>query len=353
MKFKLAAVALLASVAMFCGDCNGDLLGRLTQRDGCGDCQTVSTCCDTPAPSCGGCNSSGGINISINIGTTGRLFGKRSGGCGGCDVTPSCGCEADVCGRQRGGFLKGLFSRSGNCGGCGQPADTCGCNAAPAPSCGCDSAPSCGCGGGLLEGRTSLFSRFGNKGCGCDAAPSCGCDAAPSCGCDTDPCSGGRMRGKLRGYLTGMLSSRKSCGGCGQPAASCGCDAAPSCGCDSAPNCGCNSGRSYGSRIQVRSRLQGMVSRVKSMGSYNSGCGNSGCSSCGSGGIMMPGQSSCNSCGNGTVQYNMGDAQYPTAAPAANMNPVPVPAVVPATDGAYLGSRSPRVDPSSFTFRSN
>lgn len=328
MKLKLAAVALFCSVAMVCSESNADLLGRMLGRGGCGGSQAVSSCCDTPAPVCGGRNF--GISININIGLPGRLFrgtgcggggllngggcgggvvsNINDGGCGcgavadmGCGADAGCGCGGgkvrDLFGRVR-GRLSGLGSRLGNlgggCGGCGATDGGCGCSMpAPAPSCGptCGDA-GCGCGGGLLQGglfQGGLFSRLGSNlggGCGCGApAGDCGCGVAPApamsfsddCGCnDGGSCLGG---GQLRGRVTGLLSRLKpsGCGRCGAPAGDCGC-AAPVM---AAPvdTCGCGGGCDGGC---------GLLSRVKGIGQnfgsrFQGRCGSCGDMSCGGG----------------------------------------------------------------------
>ena len=85
---------------------------------------------------------------SASSANAGRLLGGGllGGLCGcGCDVAPSCGCEAAE------------------------------------PSCGCE-APVLSCGCGLLNKVKGILSnlRLG-CGCGCDSEPSCGCE--PTCGC--------------------------------------------------------------------------------------------------------------------------------------------------------------------------
>ncbi len=201
MKLKLAALTLL-SVAMFCGESNADLLGRMMGRGNCDGCQTTPTCCDTPAPSCDACD----VGCDANIGRSCRLFHGCHGGCGlfsgGCGS--GCGDECGTgCGRGRG---RGLFSKhfSGGCGSCCDAPEPC---AAPAPApctqpvsdCGCEGGSNCGCGMKLhLRGRLcGLFSRVGNKGCGCEDAPVCGCDSepapAPSCGCGDSGCKTGLL----------------------------------------------------------------------------------------------------------------------------------------------------------------
>ena len=193
MKFKLAAVTLFASVAMMCSQSNGQLLDRMLGRGGCG-CEAAPSCCDTPAPSCGG----GGLCDKLKAGLSGGLFG----GCGG-----DCGSNAPIltCNGSTGfdrGPLAGL--RSGILG-TGPTIDTCG------PTCGMlESVGDCGCGGSGANGGCKLFSgglldrlKGAGGGCGCgapapEAAP-CGCDApapvAEPCGCSAGPapCGGGQV----------------------------------------------------------------------------------------------------------------------------------------------------------------
>ncbi|MEL7497239.1 MAG: hypothetical protein AAFN77_06480 [Planctomycetota bacterium] len=327
MKLKIAAVALFCSVAMMCSESNADLLGRMLGRGGCGGCQAVSSCCDTPAPTCGGRNF--GISININIGMPGRLFrgnncgggcglfsgggllrgrgGACDSGCGGAVVSNvadscgtcggnfadgGCGCGGgrvrDLLGRVRGrlssigscGCGGGLLS-GGSCGGgCGM--------AAPAPSCG----PTCddGCGSGLFSGGLLGRLRGGlGGGCGCGSAidAGCGCGmAAPApapvmnfggdCGCDA--CGSG---GKLRGRVSGLLSRLKpsfgnGCGMCGSSAGDCGCGApvyaAPAV--DMGCNDGCGSGCGSNLLGRVRNLGQGVGSRLFAR------CGSCGRTSC-------------------------------------------------------------------------
>lgn len=205
MKLKLAAIALIASVTLSCDNSFGcELLDRMLGRAGCSSCEAPQ------APSCG---CGGGLMD--------KIVGK-SAGCGCCgddmltyDANMSCGPVASSCGCE-----SAPAAPAAPCG-CEAPAavqSPCGCDAAPVEtSCGCDavaapaSTPNCG---GL-----GLFSKFGNRGCGCGTpepviAPvaDCGCSApAPVADC-----------------------------GCSAPApapvvADCGCDAAPvvsDCGCD-------------------------------------------------------------------------------------------------------------------------
>ena len=175
------------------------------------------------------------------------LFGKLcNSGCDSCCAEPACGCEAacepacgcevacepacgcevdpccDPCGK-RGGLLKKLFSRRGNCGCdscCAEPA--CGCEAACEPACGCEAAcePACGC----------------EAAC----APACGCEVATCCD-PCDPCC--KPKRKPFGLLKKLFSCNKGCGCdacdscCAEPA--CGCEAPcePACGCEVAGCC--------------------------------------------------------------------------------------------------------------------
>jgi len=170
MKFKLAAVALFTSVAMMCSQSNGQLLDRMLERGGCG-CEAAPSCCDTPAPACGG----GGLCNKLKVGQPGRLFS----GCGGGD----CGSNAPIltCNGST-GFDRGPFAgiRS-QILGTGPTIDTCG------PTCGMlESAGDCGCGGngsqlfsgGLLGRLMGAGAGIGGGSCGCSAhAP-----AAAPCG---------------------------------------------------------------------------------------------------------------------------------------------------------------------------
>ena len=157
-------------------------------------------------------------------------------------------------------------------------------------------AQDCGCGGSIMDGPiidapvVDHGVDMGISDCGCDAAPAPSCGAPRTrkrlsltmesrevcrmkrvcstdcCGCPTSKfvrspktvsrpklsmvdaparerccCSGG---GRLRGMI-GRLGSMGGGGGCGAPAADCGCEAAPvaDCGCEAAPvsDCGCGS----------------------------------------------------------------------------------------------------------------
>ena len=230
MKFKLAAVTLFASVAMMCSQSNGQLLDRMLGRGGCG-CEAAPSCCDTPAPSCGG----GGLCDKLKGGLSGGLFG----GCGGGD----CGSNAPIltCNGSTGfdrGPLAGL--RSGILG-TGPTIDTCG------PTCGMlESVGDCGCGGSGANGGCKLFSGgllerlmgAGGGSCGCDApAP-----AAAPCGCGS---GGGQLfqGGALRDRISGACGAGPGgCGGgCGAPAPApvaepCGCAAGPA-PCDGGGGC--------------------------------------------------------------------------------------------------------------------
>ncbi len=411
MKSRIAAIALFCSAAMMCSESNADLLGRMLGRGGCGDCQTVSSCCDTPAPACGDCSR--GISINIHIGLPGRLF---RGGCGGgllardagcgCDtgcapavapvVDAGCGCGVveDACGCGSGGLLNGnllgrLRGRFGNRGcGCEMPAADCGCAAPVMDTCGPTCDDGCGCGGGLFDGGLlgRLRGRIGGGACGCDVAPAadCGCAPAPvmnfnDCGCDTgcdDPCATG---GRLRGRVSGLLSRLKpSCGSCGAPAADCGCAPAPvvACGCDNAPACGCGRRHILGN---LGGRLKGMCNHCGST-ACDGGCGgsklglmarlrgdrtvrnhcgcNDGCQpACPNSGCMT----GCNGCGSTVMPYHGNMIQPAPAIQEGTMETAPEIAPVPEattegaveaapTDGAY---RQPVVDPKAFVIRRN
>lgn len=336
MKTKFAAVALLLSATLCCSDSYGhDLLHRMLGRGGCGGCDTAPTCCDTPAPSCGGRT----LSININLPGRGLLAGLRNPGCGcgtapvsecGCDVAPvaDCGCDTGCdsgCGSQ-GGLLTGMF-QGRRCGGCGLfkggIGDGCGCDLMESTPCAsaCDEVSAC-CDSGLLNGRlrsgrlrgriSGLFNRGGSCGgcgapaadCGCGTPVSdCGCGApAGDCGCGSvaapapfvstaapcDSCGsadggcgcGGKLRGRVSGLLSRVGNVRGAgCGSCGSTSA-CGCDVVPvaDCGCDVAPVSACDScgdlagGCGCGGGLNVRHRVGGLLSRV----------GNSGCDTCGS-----------------------------------------------------------------------
>lgn len=390
MKTKLAALALLCA-AMICSESDADLLGRMLGRGGCGECQTASTCCDTPAPACGQDEC-----IDSRIGHSCRLFKCCEGGCGmfsrrhnPCDTGCDSGCDSG-CG-QGGGFFSKMFN--GGCG-CGRADnDCCGCPDAMIDTCG----PNCDCGAtdtccsprsGLFSG--GLFSKHGSRGCGgcdsgCDApapcaapAPSCGCNDAPNCGC---------RQHRFKGMFSRVGSL--GCGSCGsQSTCDCTVDPMPSCGCETAPNCGCGNGRSkhFGSHFS-RNRQSCGCGDV----SCDGGCG--GCkpglldhfrnhranraAACGSNDCcttMYP-NSGCPDCGNGCVNGNVVPAPTmtpaPTTTPAEPAPPVdpptvdpkqapvkPIPqttskgfterVITPATDAASHGIS---VDPSFFTIK--
>lgn len=270
MKLNYAALALFASVAMMCSESNGDLLSRMLGRGGCGGCQATS-CCDTPAPACGGRGFS--ISLNLNIGRPGRLFrgcGNDMGGCGAVDSCGAidtcgggCGDVVDSCGGGVRGRLSGLFSRLGSCGGCGAPAGDCGCGM-PAPvmdscnTCG----PTCGeevdaCGGGLLAGRSIFSGRFlsrlrgiGGGGCGADMGCGCGAEVASDCGCSAPMAMAAPIA-----MPAPMIMS------------------APACGCESADTCGCGGG------LNIRGRVSGLLSRVGSVGCGT--CGSTDACGCG------------------------------------------------------------------------
>ena len=229
MKFKFAAVALLASATLFCSESFGtDLLGRVLGRGGCG-CG-VSSC----EPDCG-CEAAPVVED-----------------CGCTEVTEDCGCGS------RCGLLSRLGSREsrGILCGCGPtcpaPAPEPCCEPAPVvEDCGCEAEPSCAdpCGSrvGLLSklrARCQSRSCGASSDCGCEPAPEpccepapepapfcepapvadCGCEAAPAC---ADPCE------KRVGLLNKLMARCKgrSCGA----AADCGCEPAPEPCCEPAP----------------------------------------------------------------------------------------------------------------------
>ena len=238
MKFKFAAVALLASATLFCSESFGtDLLGRVLGRGCCGS--RVSSC----QPDCG-CEAAPVVED-----------------CGCTEVAEDCGCGGSRCGllsrvgsRERRGILCG-------CGPtCPEPAPEPCCEPAPVvEDCGCGAEPACGgsCGNrvGLLNrlrARCQSRSCGAASDCGCEVveeAPCCEPEPAPvmeDCGCDAGPACGGGSCGCRSGLLS-RLRARCQGGSCGA-AADCGCDAAPvmeDCGCDAAPameDCGCDAG---------------------------------------------------------------------------------------------------------------
>lgn len=174
------------------------------------------------------------------------LFNRASmGGCGGCAVEPSCGCEAS-CGvavqaccdsapvccspcakRCRPGLLARLKSklsccRPSCCDPCGcKPSCGCdaGCAAAAAPSCGCE--PSCGCDAGCAAAAAPTCGC--EPSCGVEAAPSCGCE--PSCGCAVECCPK-----KCRPRLLDRIRSLRCKSRCCVPACVTTC-CEPTCGC--------------------------------------------------------------------------------------------------------------------------
>ena len=331
MKFKFAAVALLASVTLFCSESFGaDLLGRVLGR---GCCGSRVSCCE---PDCG-CEAApvvedcGCTEVVEDCGCGGSRCGllsrvgsrERRGilcGCGPtcpepapepcCEPAPvveDCGCDAGpACGGSCGsrvGLLNRLRARcqSRSCGCEAAPVvEDCGCEAAPVmEDCGCDAEPACGdsCGSrcgllGKLRARCQSGSCGATSDCGCEAAPvveDCGCDAAPvmeDCGCDAEPACGDSC-GSRCGLLNKLMSrcQGRSCGaasdcGCEVEAApccdpapvmeSCGCEAEPACGCDAAPACGGH----VRSRLAARPKLRsGCGCGVASCGGCDSGCG--------------------------------------------------------------------------------
>lgn len=329
MKMKLAAVALFCCVAMLCSETQADLLGRLCGRGECGGCDTATSCCDTPAPACGGQDIG---SCCDDVGRSCRLFNRCGGGCGlfkgrnnDCDceevvMDNACGCEDPCSGGCKLGNcfarLRGRLSSIGNRNDCG-----CGCEA-PVETCGDGCGSSC-CdpmAGGLLG-----HLRAKRSACGCET---------------TDCCDSGRGC-NLGSRLHGMFARKQSMDcGCAEPAPAMDC-------CDSGRGCGCNLFSKLGSR-------------------RNSGC----CDSCGSTGGCgcnlfgkLKGRrnacDTCNSCGNSgcgcATSATIGD-MAPQMAP--EVAPVPAPAgdavevqPVPATDGAFLRRRRPILDPSAFVIR--
>ncbi len=226
MKFKFAAVALLASVTLFCSEGFGtDLLGRVLGRGCCG-CE-VSSC----EPDCG-CDAAPVVED-----------------CGCAEAVGDCGCDSGC----------GLLSRLGNrnrrgilCG-CGptcpeEVAAPC-CEAAPVVAdCGCEAEPACAdpCASrvGLLA---KLRARCGSRDCGCEVieeAPccepepvveDCGCEAEPVC---ADPCASRvGLLAKLRARCGSRCGSDCGCevveeAPCCEPepvVEDCGCEAEPVC----------------------------------------------------------------------------------------------------------------------------
>ena len=355
MKLKLAAIALIASVALNCDTSFGcDLLDRMLGRAGCSSCQAPK------APSCGcgggglmdkimskaaGCECGGSDMLiydeNMTCGPVGSPCGASVADCGCSAPAGDCGCGAPASPASRcdGGGC-GLFSkvRGGLGGGCGcetaaptaAPVADCGCSApAPAPvaDCGCDAVPASPCG----DGGCGLFSKVrGNLGggCGCEAAApvaDCGCSApAPvvDCGCDAAPASscgegGCGLFSKIRGNMDGGCGCEAAAPvadcGCGSPApavSSCGCNAPVSGGHGSAvAQCGARG------KLTLLDRLRGnRIPRTREgvvIGSCNNGC-NSPCpqqpTHGGGCGCNAPTEAApCTSCGEATIVY--GDAQ--------------------------------------------
>ena len=338
MKIKLAAIALIASVALSCNTSFGcDLLDKMLGRAGCSSCQAPK------APSCG-CGGGGGLMDKIM---------SRAEGCGCAgndmltyDANMSCGPEPQLCGNAPVSDCGCGAPAAVDCGcsapapvadcGCSAPAPApvadCGCSApAPAPvaDCGC-AAPApvadCGCGApaaglNLLKKKPcsfNLFSKFKKPGCGAPAAlapvadcgcsapapvADCGCEApapvadcgcsAPApvadCGCGSPAPAIGGGCGLGQKLSSGLFSKFKKPGcGCAAPVADCGCSApAPAvsdCGC-SAPvaapcgsaiaQCGCNGGGRP--ELSLLDRLRGnRIPRTKAGAVIGAGC-NDGC----------------------------------------------------------------------------
>ncbi len=321
MKFKFAAVALLASVTLFCSEGFGaDLLGRVLGRGCCG-CE-VSSC----EPDCG-CEAA---HVVEDCGCTEVVddcgCGSRSGllsrlgdrnrrgilsGCGPtcpeeaaapcCEPAPvDCGCEADPCAKRVGLLAKlraRCESRGSNDCGCEVEAAPC-CEPAPVVAdCGCDAAPACAdpCAKrvGLLA---KLRARCGDRGC-CDTADDCGCEveAAPccepapapapapccepapvDCGCEADPCA-------KRVGLLAKLRARCESRGCCEAAADCGCEMpaepAPAPCCEPAPvveDCGCEAAPACADPCEQR---VGLLNRLR--GRLGNRCGSEPAADCG------------------------------------------------------------------------
>jgi hypothetical protein len=387
MKMKLAALAVIACVAMCCGNSYGDdLLNQMLDRGGCGGCEQVSTCCDTPAPACGK------TRCGLFSGLRARGCGLRGGGCAD-TCEPTC-CErsgllVDMMARKRCGTGGGcgLLGGGGNCG-----CDTCGptCPEPVAEPC-CDAAPACGGGCGLLSRLRGRMACGAADSC-CDAPAPCApapvadpcCDAAPTCGGGCGLFS--RLRARKACGCGGAMECDVCAPACPEPVADPCCDAAPACGggcgllarlrarcgggCGAATDCGCETtvvsdcgcgqpacgGCRKGCRLSLFDRLNGnrIARRCRNNG-CDDGCGdpchNSGCGgACGGAVMSTPGAMP-------TQAY--GDSIMTEPAPAQPMqtSPVEVPAdggaAVPEGDGANIYRRNPPiVNPSAFLIRS-
>ena len=361
MKLKMTAVALFLSAAMCCSESQAtDLLGRMLNRGGCGGC--ASSCCDTPAPACGG--HSFGFSLNISFGVNGGLFNRGCGGgglfagCGqnaGCDTCGQTSCGGG-CGLRGPGLLSGIFSgRACNTGcdsGCGAPTmvnDDCGCTGGRVKlfsgRCGVADCGGCntGCGGGLLSSLRGRFASMGSCG-GCDT----GCAPAPNMGCgtcDTGCNSGCGLLSGLRGRLAG-LRGRLGCG-CGSATCGGGCEAP-------ANNCGGCEADPCARPTPVRNILGGVRARLSAIGSCNNGC-DTGCNNgCDTG--YVGGNSGCG-CSSTTVapmnnnltMNNLTPMQaQPQMVPAT---PAPTQSVEPTPAQGSTSSINPTVDPSAFIIR--
>ena len=349
MKLKMTAVVLFLSAAMCCSESQAtDLLGRMLNRGGCGDC--ASSCCDTPATTCGGRNF--GFSMNISFGVNGGLFNRGcGGGCGlfnGGGHNHSCDtCQQDTCGGGCGlrgsGLLSGMFAGRGCNTGCdsgcdsGCPAPTmvsndCGCSGGRVKlfSRGCGGGCNTGCGGGLLSSLRGRLSSMGSCG-GCDS----GCAPTPNMGCgscDTGCNSGCGLLSGLKGRLSGLRGrlgcGSSSCGGCEAPANDCGC----------ADPCA--------RRTPVRNLLGGVRARLSSIGSCNNGC-DSGCNNgCDTGYV---GNSGCGCSNVAPATNSLTPIQAEPQMVPSQAAPVQPTEATPAKNAT--SSISPTVDPSAFIIR--
>ena len=229
MKTKLFAAMMVACLCAGTASAQG-LMDRMMNRSGCGEC--ASTCCDTPADTCGGCNSDlFSFNMSFSIPRP-NLF-NRCGGCG----------------------RSGRYFGGGMLGGCGSSllaGGDCGCDTGYVGRCqadvpcytGCDSGCETGCNGGLLSGGMLSGRSFGNRmmGCGCGNS-TCATPVNDACGCRGGLLSG--LRARFSGMGMGGCGCETSCDPCGQTrvrmrrfggSSNCGCnDPCQTTGC---PGCG-------------------------------------------------------------------------------------------------------------------
>ena len=347
MKLKMMIATAVIGFAL-CSSSYGQLLDRMLGRGG--DCCEPTSCCGTPASTCGG---GGGCLANLGGGMGGFKLFNRGGG------ASDCGCGAPV-----------------------MESMGCGCDAAPAAApCGCESAPApapapCGCGSAPAPAPAP---------CGCGSAPApapCGF-AAPA----PAPCDAGPARGGCLARLFNRGGGNAADCGCGEPVieqSSCGCEAAPApapCGCDAAPApapCGCDAAPA---RSGCKLFSGGLLGRIRGRGAsagdggcgcgggYGNACEVTGCPACASsapapvsscgcdGGMSYSGTSSYSempSGGSGTmmtapIQYNTAPVEAtPQAVPSAPTVPV---APVEAGSGARNIPRAPVVDPNAFIIR--